>query len=316
MMENKIYYRRTRPFGELFSATFSYIKQNFKSFFGSIILFSVPVIVLMTLLLVNIVSRATSGIGKFSGFEGVGFMFLMISVIAILSILMQTVFITVINQHLILNEKLENDGKVTVGDIGNSFFSSFWRVLGNMLLFGIIAVILLIIYAIFISLLTMAFVSMGAAGAIFSALLQLLFSLMVTPIISYYAISCLFVVQKDKVNVFTAISKVTHYLKGDFWTTWAVSFVGYIMTYIASVIVAIPIIIFFILGIFTRMNYNPESTSVSMATIILGAVVFVVTVVLFLCVYSVYLLLCTYQYTSLEEKNEGINIIDKINQIQ
>jgi len=318
MIEQKIRYRKARDFGQIFAATFGYIKQNFKSFFGSIILFTVPFVALIAILGINIVSRAAAGGADwFNSWSVIESMALIFFLIFIFVLLVQTVYVTVINEHLIINEQLEENEKVKTSDIGKNFFNSFWRVLGNAILLGILSVIALIIYSIFNSMITMAFGTMGAGGIIFAALFQLLTSLLISPILAYVSIATLFAVQKEKVGVITALGYVFRYLKGNFWATWGVSFVGYMMTYICSIIVAIPMIIFAILAIVSRVNYTGEASSeLGMGTIIAGAIIFVITVALFMCVYALYFLICSFQYTSLEEKKEGVSIIEKINQIQ
>ncbi len=314
MTEQKIYYKKARSFGEVFGAGFGYIRQNFRSFYGSILLFTVPFIALCMTIVGYIVSEG------FSGFASMlDELWLVVFALFIIIMIMQTVYVTVINEHLIANEETTELRTIKSPVIGKRFFRSFWRVLGNTMLLSIIGFVFLLIYSLVNSLIAAAFASMGGGGIIFAALLQMLTSLMITPVVGYFFVSCMFVVQRDKVSVITAIGKVFRYLKGNFWLTWAISVIGYITSYIASFVAAIPIIIFFVLQMVTRFKMDTGSSydsSISTAAIITGAIVFVVSIALMLCVYSIYFLLCVFQYTSLEEKKEGVTIVDKINQIQ
>jgi len=318
MIKQKIYFKKARNFGEVFSASFGYIKQNFKSFYGSIILFTVPFVALMTLIAAYLVSNATSGISlaRLGGSEFIESIFLVIFILFIFLMIIQTVYVTVINEHLVINEQLPNDEFVKTNQIGKRFFGSFWRVLGNGLLLGILGFVFLLLYALINSLITAAFASTGVGGAIFAALLQMATSFLLSPIVGYIFISSIFVVQRDKVGLITALRKVFHYLRGNFWTTWSVSFTGYLLTYICSGLASIPAIIFVVLAAVSKVKYTMESSEVSNATIITGAIIFMLTIALIMCVYSIYFLMCNFQYTSLEEKKEGSAIIDKINQIQ
>lgn len=318
MNEQKVYYKRVRGFAEIFSATFGYIKQNFKSFFGSIILFTIPFLTTAVLLVDYIISNIKSGDTSFASgismFEG---MFAAFFIIVILILLMQTVYVTVINEHLIINEQLAPGEQVKTATIGSRFFDSFWRVLGNCMLLGIFGLIFLVLYAIVNSVITGIFSLAGTAGIMLAALIQLAFSFMVTPVMGYVFITSLFVVQRDKVGIITALGKVIKYLKNNFWRTWCVSVAGYLMTYISGGIAMIPAIVFIIIQVFSRVKYNPsENMEISMTTIIIASALFLATFMLVMCVYSIYFVMCSLQFTSLEEQKEGSTIIDKINQIQ
>lgn len=318
-MEQKIYYRKARTFGQVFTDSFGYIKQNFKSFYGAVLAFSLPFIVIVVLLISLIV---TSGFtGSFSRFGSGGLfeeMFWLFFIIMILVLLMQAVYVTVINEHIILNEQLPAGASVKLNDISRTFFKSFWRVLGNCMLLAFLSIVFFIIYALVNAAISAGFATMGLGGIALGALLQFCLSLIISPVIGYIFISSLMVVQKDKVGVIPALSKVFRYLRGNFWSTWCVAVVAYIISYLCSIVVMIPAIIFFVLQVATRVKYGSQSfdTDVSAASIITGSIIFIITIALAMCVYALFFLMCSFQYTSLEEKKEGSAIIEKINQIQ
>lgn len=314
MTEQKIYYKKARDFGAVFGASFGYIRQNFRSFYGSLLIFTVPFIALCVTIIGYLVSEGFSGFASM-----VDELWLVIFAVFIIAMIMQTVYVTVINEHLIANEETAELRTIKSHVIGKRFFGSFWRVLGNLMLLGIIGFVFFLIYSLVNSLIAAAFSALGIGGILIAGLLQLVTSLMITPIIGYFFVSCIFVVQRDKVSVITAIGKVFRYLKGNFWITWAISVIGYITSYIASFIAAIPIIIFIVLQVIARIKVDtgsPLDSTISPTAIIVGSIIFVVSIALMLCAYSIYFLLCVFQYTSLEEKKEGASIVDKINQIQ
>lgn len=320
MADQKVYYKRARDFGQIFSATFGYIKQNFKTFYGSVLLYTLPFIALIGSLAAYIISSVTSTFSLFSrgGLPNVGAIILVIMIIMLLFLIVQTVYTTVVNQHLILNENLPEGEFVKRENIGASFFDSYWRVLGNALLLGLIAFFALLIYGIALALIVAGFSSLGVGGAIIGAMVQMAASFIVSPTIAFLFTTSMFVVQRDRISVVSALGKVFSYLKGNFWQTWAVSLAGYMMTNIMSVIVALPMIIFVVIAAVSRIKYDYSSgmpEGISTTTIIIGAALFILTVGLALCVASLYFLMCNFQFTSLEEKKEGTNIIDKINQI-
>lgn len=319
MIDQKIYYRKARTFGQVFTDSFGYIKQNFKSFYGAILAFSLPFIIIMVLLISLIISSGLPA--SFNRFGGGGFfedVFWVFFIIIILALLMQTVYVTVINEHIILNEQLPPGQTVKLNELGKTFFKSFWRVLGNCMLLALLSIVVFLIFGLVNAAISAVFATMGMGGILLAVLLQFCISLIITPVIGYIFISSLMVVQKDKVGIITALGKVFRYLKGNFWTTWCVAVVAYIISYLCSIVVMIPAIIFFVLQVATRVKYGSQSfdTEISIVTIITGSVIFVITIALAMCVYSLFFLMCNFQYTSLEEKKEGSSIIEKINQIQ
>jgi hypothetical protein len=317
MTTKKIYFKRPRDFGQVFSAAFGYMKQNFKSFYGSIILFTVPFVMLIVTLVAYLLNNAISSGENLArgGFAGEFLFFLMIIFIALLVV--QTVFVTVMNQHLVLNEQLPENEFVRTEQIGKSFFSAYWRVLGNAILLGIIAVVFFVIYALVQGLVTAAFSALGVGGALLGAFLQLCITLIISPMLAYIFSSSMFIVQRDEDNIITALGKVFRYLRGNFWSTWAISLLGYLIMYVSSIVALLPMIIFVVVSVVSRIDYNSTAgPNVSGSTIVIGAIIFTVSISLVFCINSIYFLLCNFQYASLEEKAEGTNIEDKINQIQ
>lgn len=319
-MDKKIYTREARDFGQVFGATFGYVKQNFKSLFGSVILYTVPFITLIAAIAAYGVSAFSSGSSFFAadGLPNIGNIVLLIFLLMILFLVVNSVYTVTVNRHLIINESLPQDQFTKIGDIGSSFFDSYWRVLGNIILLGLLAMVVMIIYSIMLALIVAGVSALGIVGVLFGFIIQMANSFIVSPMLAFTFFTAIFVVQRDKVGIMTALSKVFGYLKGNFWYTWLTTICGYFMTNIMTVIIALPIIIFIVIAVVSRVKYDSmysPTEGIGDTTIIIGAALFIFTIGLGLCVTALFYLICIFQYTSLEEKKEGKSIIEKINEL-
>src|SRR5581483_1930872 len=149
---------------------------------------------------------------------------------------------------------------------------------------------------------TAAFSALGVGGALLGVLLQLCITLIISPMLAYTFSSSMFIVQRDGDNIITALGKVFRYLKGNFWSTWAISLLGYLIMYVSSIVAFLPMIIFIVISVVSRIDYNHNgaAANVSGSTIIIGAIIFTVSISLVFCINSIYFLLCNFQYASLE----------------
>jgi len=322
MNNQKIYYRKVRDLGGVFGATFGFIKQNFKTFFGSLLLIAGTFLVASVTISTSLFGAMFSanlfkkGLSSFTGNLILNYalaMFLLFVGIVIYS--------TILNKNLIENEKLQQNETLTMKLVLANFFNDFWRMLGNVLLFVVISIIAIIAVAlIFTGIGSLFSFGGGTSGAIILAILLVLlaFALMVifVPILSYIPIVSLFVCQRNRIPIFAAMRKVFYYLKGNFWSTWLVSFIALLSYSIMGFVAQIPVFIVTIITTFSRVKSTVGYGVAEESTPILLIVVTAVCSLLSYTVMSVYFLMSIYQYTTLEEKKEGTSIIEKINQIQ
>lgn len=317
-LPEKIYLRKTRDFGQIFGASFGYIRQHFKQFYGSILLLAGPFALLSGLAMSYFMSGAMKGI--YGGSTTLptlnGFWIPYIGLIAV-SILSGTVFSTVLNQHLILNEQMGPQQKPVVADISRSFFSVYWHNLLAWLLFIVVISVGFIALALIIGGLVWVIATInGVLGVLFGILLYVFFLFILVPYLSFLVINSFFVVQRDKVGLFEAFRKTNSYIRGNFWMTWLVSLVALVISYFATFLCTLPVYILMIVSVFSRA----QSTDVLGAQggddfSILSYVLWCITSILMFVVFSFYHLMCAFQYNHLEEKKDGKNILDKINAI-
>jgi hypothetical protein len=314
MTSQKIYLRKVRDFGEVFGATFTYIKQHFKHFFGSIILLAGPFALVSGICTADMVSSITSS-SLYNG-SGLNMFGLSYFIMLLAGILGQTVYTTVINQHLILNERMDASTRPTISDIARSFFKVYWK---NLLAWFML-LIFIILFAIAIGIIVFIFIGIGSLGAgILMAILGIFAYIglifIVMPVFGYLTVTSLHVVQRDDINFFDALGKVYRYMKGQFWMTWLLAIVSFIVTYLTMIIAIMPTYIVTVISMFSRMKDYSAMAAPESEFSVTGYIMWSISYLLIFCVFSIFHLMCTFQYNSLEEKKEGKSILEKINAI-
>lgn len=315
-MRPKVYIRKARGFGEVFGDTIAYIKQNFRSLFGSILLLVSPFVLLATILITYLFKTAFAGIGlldPYSTYTNVGLITLLMIFMYLIG---YSAFITVLNEHMILNDTKEANERVQISDVVKNFFSTFLRGLGSLF----ILLILTFVIAIVIGLVFAAFAFVIKMNAFFGILmfflLYIFMLLVVTPMAMYYFSAILFTTQRHKISVFAAIGKVRRNMKENFWITWSISFLGGMITNFLTFIAFIPSYIILVITMLTRANRAMNGSVASDMDMPLYLVVlFCITGILIVCICSIYFVMMNMHCASLEEKKEGLSIMEKIESI-
>lgn len=322
MNEQKIYLRKVRDLGGIFTAAFAFIKQNFKPFFGSLLFLAGPFIIVGSSISAYMMgssmtlTRMLRNLDSFYGKLIISYIFSSFFIFIGIAI-----YNVILNKNLIENEKLQNNEPLTINHSITGFFGDFWRILGNMLLLALVFVGVIVFFAlIFGGLIALAGGGNSSGGAIvlvvILVILLLIAMLLFGPILSFVPLAALFVCQRDRIGIFPAIRKVLYYMKDNFWMTWVVSFVAMICYSLMGFVVQIPVLIITLVTTFSRAKSTIGYGQGDESTSLLLVAVIIISTLLSYGVLSVYYLMTIYQYSSLEEKKEGSSIIEKINQIQ
>ncbi|MGZ4042646.1 MAG: hypothetical protein ACXVO9_05555 [Bacteroidia bacterium] len=323
MNEQKIYYKRVRDLGKIFGATFGFIKQNFKTLYGSLLFFAGPF-----LLIAATISAYSFGsnLGMSKLFRGNLTAFygdLLASYLVTMAVLLIgiTIYNVILNRNLIENEKLAAGEPLTLSHSRVNFWPDFWRMLLNSILVFVLLLVTIVIIALafagIIALVTSGGDSSTGAMIIVVIMILLMFVALIIlgPILMFVPMASLFVCQRDEMSLFPAMSQVFRYMKNNFWSTWVVSFVGFLTYMVMGAIVQVPVIIISLITAFSRVKstigYGLQDDSTPLLLVIVTAVCSLLSY----GVMVVYHLIIVYQYTNLEEKKEGSSIMDKINQI-
>jgi hypothetical protein len=317
-MKPKIYFKKVRDFGEVFGASFGYLTRNFRSFFGAILALAGPFFLLNSI--------ASSFLLKFS-FGNLAYggnpmqmlsdMAVPFFFVIIFSILGSSVYNTVVNEHLLVNEELSENEKPSIGMIAKRFFGSYWRNLGVMFLLMLFSIITYVVFALIIGVFIVLLKSIGFVGVLLMVLMFMFLIMVLMPIYVYMLVAIVFTSQRHKLGFFAATGQVLKYLKGNFWMTWLISFVGGLCTYIMIIIAYLPVYILMVVSMMSRIKMDDINSinNIQNDVPIYVTVITSVVGILIICISSLYVVMMNYQCTSNEEKIEGTSILQKIESI-
>jgi hypothetical protein len=130
-------------------------------------------------------------------------------------------------------------------------------------------------------------------------------------------VAIVFTSQRHKLGFFAATGQVLKYLKGNFWMTWLISFVGGLCTYIMIIIAYLPVYILMVVSMMSRIKMDDINSinNIQNDVPIYVTVITSVVGILIICISSLYVVMMNYQCTSNEEKIEGTSILQKIESI-
>jgi hypothetical protein len=245
-------------------------------------------------------------LGFYSGYGGYyGNVLLGVFIAIMLMMAGLSVYVVVFNKNIIDNERLGPEEPLTLKTVAARFWRDYWRMLGNMILLLIslvIATFFLVLVMGGIGAVLTGFMALSEAIGVLFVILFLASMVVLIPIMIYVPGAALFVCQRDRINVFSAIGKVFYYMRNNFWNTWAVNFVGIIMHITLSAITQLPYWLLSILSTYSRVR-SPMGYGVSEGSNpLLVVIVYAICSLLGFGVSAIYYLMTVYQYGSLEEK--------------
>lgn len=307
----KINFNQERDFGRVFGDTLKFIKQNFKSFFGNMMLIAGPFLLISGLAMAYLQSQ-NMGMAYMIRYGGIDYasLYITIAVAVFASIVGQAVLISYVYEYMVLYYNKPFGEKITLGEIGQRVLRGFGRVLGATLLLIVVAIPICIV----IALCTVGIGSaLGVAGAVIMVLMFLLGLMLLMPVVMYFFPAGYFVVVRDRINIFSALGKVRRYLKGNYWWTWLIMFLAVIALYIIQVVFTLPATIVVMAGTFSRLsNPDMEPSGPGLTLIILY------TFAMFFSYISssFMMVLCAFNFLGHEEKHEGTGLMSRIEEIK
>lgn len=223
----KIEYNKERDFSETLSASFAFIRQNFNLLFNAILLIVGPLLLLNAILMSIFVQNmfnftelaANNSLDALSSiFSPVYFL------IIIVSILSGILMIGIVYEAMALYEKHPTKS-ITVTTIWNAILndvklllSTFFFLLGVLLLFGIA-----------LGLVMMVFFTIGVVGMTIFMFLFFIAMLIFGPQL-LFLISAIYPIRiRERVSNTAALNKAFQLVKTNFWNTWLVIFVTYLV---------------------------------------------------------------------------------------
>lgn len=318
MTDAIIKYRQVRTFGEIIGAGVFYMRLHFKSIIGSVFTISLPFFALATLISYYFKNsdvspgKILSFAGKING-ENLGETVAII-VIYFIGLGFQSM---IISKHFILSEQNNENLKFKVQNIRQGLTDEFRRAFVNVIL---LAVALLVVGLILSALMSGFFpihLNAFSGGDYFSFIVQILFAasilLWVFPMIFFIIISSMFVSQRDNIGVFNAMGKVWGYTTNNMLNAWLSSLTSLIIAYVINLMLSLPLSLFFLFPvIFKSSNLFDVMSSINPLVIVTIAIT---STFLNLCATSLFQINSIILYGNFEERKEGFNIIEKINNL-
>ncbi|MCK6648319.1 MAG: hypothetical protein L6Q66_01575 [Bacteroidia bacterium] len=308
MNTEKINFKVSRDFGETFNVSVKFLRQNFRSFFGSIILIAGPLILIAAVSGAFYQSNALTMMSPkrilmndadpFAQFGLTYFLFIIASLLSHLALLGTTFAYMVAYQE-------KGPGNITTGDVSRILFRNTGRIIGGFFLYT-----LLIIIAVAIIVLIIAGLSAiaPALGILMGTLLFFGLLVISPPFMWQFSVFYLAAMQND-IGVTDAMSKTRSVMKDNFWWTWVIVVCSLIAIAIVGMVFAMPQFIYQM--ILMVSNIKDGTGEISIPFIIVSSIcTFFVQVV-----YSIYYVISGFHYYSLAEKKDGEGLLERIDEI-
>lgn len=308
--QEKINFRVPRDFSETFNTSFRFLKQNFKSFFKVILYITGPFLLLSSII-------TTVYTTQFLDLEGfmqngnnveniISKVFSPMYFLTILSsILTYIILIGSVYEYMqIYDEK--GPGNVQVQDVWEAIKRDFVILTGTF--FGIFLISLLagIIISMVLGLLFMA---SGALGGVVAVLFIIGFFIILFPV-AYLFTSVYLIRIRERRGFIESLKRSAYSMKENFWWTWLIGLVSYLIIMVASLIFAIPAGIFSFIVAFNSASVNPMGDYSTIISILETASNFFSTLL-----YAVLMVIFGFHYLSLIESKEGSGMVEKIDEI-
>jgi hypothetical protein len=315
MQTKKIHYSKERDFSSVFSDSVKYLKQNFKSLFGTVILLGGPGVLITSICISLMMGSVITGLQyQYNGSPDFVGIFGFIAIYLIISMISFSIVICIINEHMILYHLKPEGEKITLNEITPRVKSSFLRVLGSNLVMMVVAFLVYLVIAFTFGTIMSLFGNLGSIGfafIIFSVIGFMALLFIYGNIFIYQITATNFVVVRDSLFGFKALSKVRAYMKGNFWWTILIMFVASISLYILFLIIYVPI---YLLTIFSFISNQQELLSGDVPYALFSIMFFIIVLFSFM-IYTVFQVICNFNFLSHEEKHEGKGLQSRIEEI-
>src|ERR1700756_373954 len=224
----KIELRKVRDFGALFNDGIAFIRINFKSFFGILLVLAGPFIILTGLLsgyMQSLQSKLVSSslfpnyFGTYGGLFSANFIGTL-CIFFLIYFLTTLVTTSVVCLYLkVYDKSTEAELPIVKGNISPDLASSCWRLFNNFLLLTLIMLIGGgVLTAIFVVLFMIPVLNILVGISLVVGLL------IIFPPMMYVMNAATYIVVRDEVLITVAIRKAVDYMRGHFWWTWLLMF--------------------------------------------------------------------------------------------
>lgn len=305
----KINFRQARDFGEVFNATTTFIRQNFKHFFSSLIAIAGPFI------FITAIAGAyyqSSSLGMIQGIRAFGTenystqfgisagVFLLASIISNL-VLIGTINAFIINyiQHGPNNFTIKDVSQIVLKNTVKIIRAFFASLLALILIIGIFGILIGVLFLLNSSV---------ASGLLAIGILIIGGIIFVPPFFWQLSITYLIAMYEQK-GGFASINRSFKLMKGNFWWTWVIMICASMAIGMLSFVFSLPQTIYQFVIMFTHLKSDGGGTSIPF--------IIVATICTFFSTltYSIIHIISAFHYYSLAEQKEGLGLLEKIDEI-
>jgi hypothetical protein len=292
-------FERVRNFGRIMSDTRHFVRENFVVFFKTILLLGGPFILLTCALQTYYQVNLVSPTDDFPAANKIGSYLALTKIYHEARWALNGFVIAIIVSHFIRVYKEKGPGHFDTNDVTRSVAKDIF---GNLLAFVILFfAVTLVSFVLGYIMYGLANISLGAAiGLLFAAGLG--YFLLRFPF--WYFVYSVFFARTSgpkPVNVFTALGTAGRVFSGNWWTTWVICFIMWLILYLLGIAVSFPVEISKMLAQLFSYNIDENSTDWKTVQTVLGTLSeFAKTII-----NSVFCVTIGLHFYSLKEKADG-----------
>lgn len=305
MHPEQIDFNKSRDFSETLSISFIFIRQNFQGFFKTILFLVGPVLLLTAILSGIFMQNMFDWNAIIAGnriptdiFSPVYFLIILFSIVA------NIMLVGIAYEYIILYEK-NGLNNFTITDVWNAFvadlgliISTFFFLIGILFLFGLA-----------FALLTLVLSLLGTAGIVLLVIIYFAaFFILGPPLV--FLFSAIYPIRiRERIGNVAALSKAYNLTKSNFGGTWLIIFISYLIVVVLALFFAIPA------SIISGMNALHSINDTSSVSSLLFTSVNVISTFGGSLVNSLLFIIIGFHYFSINEKENGDGLLNRINQI-
>ncbi len=309
----KIELRKVRDIGALFNDTIAFLRNNGRSFFGTITFLAGPFILITGFFLgyfqslQSKIAQSNMMPGTFGSQGTMAGNFMGTTLIFMLILLLTTLVAnaSVFQYFKVYDKTPEAELPLERSIVSPGLAASCWRLFYNMLLLILILFIFALVFGLAASvLLLIPGLNIVVGIAFFLAYFIFL------PMVAYILSVSNYLVIRDEILITEALGKVFRYMKGNFWWTWLYMVCAGLCCLILLMVLYIPYFIYAIFGGLTRGGSSSEN---SIFFVIAGTFLYAGSM---LVINPIFLSFGIFNLYSQEEKKEGRGLLDRIDEIK
>ncbi|MBS1645723.1 MAG: hypothetical protein JST67_00140 [Bacteroidetes bacterium] len=312
MNTEKIELRKVRDIGSLFNDSISFLKTNYRSFFG-INLFLAGPFILFTGLLMGYLQFISTAMARISVLEK-NFAFLpessstvfLLTLIFVLTIVVSSTCVYL--YFSVYDTTAAAQLPITRHQISALLTKASFRLFRNLI---ILLFLISILSGVLMGGTAVLFDQSMSSGVFFVGILIAAYFVFF-PILLYLMVVACFLVIRDKIRITSALKKTIKYMRGHFWSTWLFMICAVVSLTMLYFVFQMPYYILLALAPFVK-NGTDFFTSYSIWYVLFGALAMMGVL---LVINPIFTCFCVFNFYSQEEKHEGNSLLHRIENIE